>query len=491
MKLFSNVRLVLLLLIGLAFGGGRAEAVTSGFRLSAYNFTTTDTTTNVYFTNNPVATVIFVTNYNAGFNLSFTYVTNAFSVPVTFLGPLTNDYSTNLFADVVSISTNADTVIYSVQNLSTNVVIEIAFAWQPLTTGPITNVIEVASSSYTNTASTNLVINQIYAASADLAVSNYFISQAYITNDCVVTNDWVTYGVTVANLGPGTAVGALLTNTLPPGAIVISANQSYTTAGATNLVFAVGTLTNGVSASFQFTIQPTTNGAFALTDTVGAPAVYDMNVINNAAVAALFVTNYLGTLGVGTTSAQTINQLSGVIEQTIGVTNTGGTTVPAVRVVISGLTTNQLYNASGTNNGQPFVVCPGSLAAGGRVGMRLQYAPRVPSPFNFVNSQLRAYVLPASVLNYTPPPATQPSASLNVYHVARLADGDMLLDFTNLGGSYTVVYSTNADFSQAMIATPAIISEASRITWLDYGPPETISAPTNSSQRFYRVTHNP
>jgi hypothetical protein len=42
-----------------------------------------------------------------------------------------------------------------------------------------------------------------------------------------------------------------------------------------------------------------------------------------------------------------------------------------------------------------------------------------------------------------------------------------------------------------MIAPPAIVAPANRVQWIDYGPPTTTSAPTNSSARFYRVFQNP
>ena len=91
----------------------------------------------------------------------------------------------------------------------------------------------------------------------------------------------------------------------------------------------------------------------------------------------------------------------GLLEQMVQVQNTGANPVQAVRLVVAGLT-NQLYNASGTNNAQPFVVYPVSLATGANVGLRLQYNPRLPFPFT--NGQLHVYEVPTTVLNYTPPP---------------------------------------------------------------------------------------
>jgi hypothetical protein len=68
----------------------------------------------------------------------------------------------------------------------------------------------------------------------------------------------------------------------------------------------------------------------------------------------------------------------------------------------------------------------------------------------------------------------------------------MLIEFpSTLGQAYTVVYSDNVLFSNAMIAPPSVIAPADRVQWIDYGPPTTVSAPTNSNARFYRVFQNP
>jgi hypothetical protein len=57
--------------------------------------------------------------------------------------------------------------------------------------------------------------------------------------------------------------------------------------------------------------------------------------------------------------------------------------------------------------------------------------------------------------------------------------------------TYTVVYSDNILFSNAMIAPPSIVAPANEVQWIDYGPPTTVRTPTNSSARFYRVFLNP
>jgi uncharacterized repeat protein (TIGR01451 family) len=314
----------------------------------------------------------------------------------------------------------------------------------------------------------------------------------YFTIDWVITNDWVTYGVTITNTGPGSASGVFLTNTLPSGIVLLSASGGYTTAG-TNLIFSVGALAAGSSASFRFTIRPATNGVFALADTLAASSVYNSGLSNETTTEELSVTNYIGGLSVATISPQSVNYQNGLVEQTIQVSNNSGGTAPAVRVVLTGLT-NELFNASATNNNLPFVVSPAALPAGGTVNLRLQFLPKGTYPWYFpiTNGQLQAYAIPAIVLNYAPAPVSQTSASLNISRIVGLPNGDELLAFpTTLGRSYTIVYSDNAQFLNPMIATPAYVAPANEVQWLDYGPPATIGAPTNAAQRYYRVYLNP
>jgi len=207
----------------------------------------------------------------------------------------------------------------------------------------------------------------------------------------------------------------------------------------------------------------------------------------------LFATNYLSTLQVQTNSVQAFNPQNGLLEQTLQVVNPLIGSASAVRVVVSGLT-NWLFNASGTNNGNPFVTCPAPLAAGVPLDLRLQYLPAGTYPFNFplTNGQLQAYAVPASVLQYTPNPARQYSTNLNPIGLFKLPNGDMLLEFPAvLQQSYTVLYSDNLEFSNAMIALPAYVSPGNFAQWIDYGPPATASAPTNSTRRYYRVISNP
>ena len=72
---------------------------------------------------------------------------------------------------------------------------------EPTVAGFITNTVTVASPNTTNTAATNVVVQVTnLVVLADLGVTMTGPGQA------VITNDWMTYGVTVTNAGPSCSV---------------------------------------------------------------------------------------------------------------------------------------------------------------------------------------------------------------------------------------------------------------------------------------------
>jgi uncharacterized repeat protein (TIGR01451 family) len=334
---------------------------------------------------------------------------------------------------------------------------------------------------------TNLVtlVTNVVPTEADLGVALTGPAQA------VIVNDWMTYGVTATNLGPDDAPGVLLTNTLPAGVILESvapANQPYSVV-TNNLIIDLGTLAAGGGTNLQFTVQPTNAGVLNFSASIGAAGIADSNPTNNSASTNITVQNYLSLpLFVVTNSGQTVNLANGLEEQSILVSNNVGTNVFAVRVVVTNLT-KQLFNAFGTNNGNPFVVLNTMLPAGQGAGLRLQFAPR--GTFPLASSQLSAFAVP--LLNLVPPAAVSTSTSLNISRIVPLTDGTMLIEFpTTVGRTYTVVYYDGSlASSNAMIAPPSIVAPANRVQWIDYGPPETTSVPANSTNRFYRVFLNP
>jgi hypothetical protein len=216
--------------------------------------------------------------------------------------------------------------------------------------------------------------------------------------------------------------------------------------------------------------------------------VLDPILANNLASNNITVLSYpAGQLSATMVSTQQYNPQNGLVEQSILLSNTGTIAVVSARVVVTGLT-NQLFNAWGTNNGNPFVVYDATLTNSQSVNLLLQFFAL--NYFSFTNSQLN----PFAVTNINlAPPAAAVSTNLNIARIVRLANNDdMLIEFPSLTNrTYTVVYSDNILFANAMVAIPSIVAPANRTQWIDYGPPTTVSHPTNAPIRFYRVFLNP
>lgn len=438
-----------------------------------FGFSVTESANSILVSNS-VTYTINVTN-QTGFSLGDAQVSNLLSGSVQFLSASESQGSA---------TTNGNVAVFDLGEFDSGVIAQMILTVQPTTNGFITNSVTLTSISVTNTASTNVILQVTnIVIESDLGVFMTGPAQA------VITNDLMTYGVTATNSGFDAAPGVFLTNTLPPGVIlkgVFPANQTYSVMGG-NLIFNLGTLPDDGSANLQFTVQPTNAGTLTFSASVGASGVLDTNTANNYASTNIIVIDYLsGTLVAVTNSAQNLNLQNGLEEQSISLSNTGTNDVPAARVVVTGLT-NHLFNAVGTNNASPFVYYSATLPAGQSVNLLLQFSPR--GSFPFTNGQLQAFAVPLP--DWTPPAASSTSTNLNITQIVTLTNGNMLIEWPAVTNRiYTVVYSDNSSFSNAMIAPPSITAPANEVQWIDYGPPATVSAPTNSVARFYRVYLN-
>lgn len=465
MKVFSNLRRLVQLLLALQAANWTVSA--QGFDLNV------SVTPDPALVNNSLTYVLDLTN-RTGFSLANIYITNTPSALVNLLD-VTNNHGTIL--------TNTTSLLFIAESMTNGATAHMVLVIQPLSVGLLTNNIGVRAIELTNFYTTN-VVTEVAAAQADLGVTLTVPAQP------VVVNDVTTFQTTITNAGPDTAAGVVLTNSLPPGVVlqaVSPAGQAYSVVG-TNLIFNLGTLTNGTGIRLQFSILPTNAATLTFSATIGAPDLLDPNLTNNTAAASLSVINYLpADLQAVTNSAQVINPQNGLIEQSVRVSNVGTNDAPAVRLVVAGLT-NRLFNAVGTNSGSPYVVYGTNLPAGAGVNLLLQYSPRVPFPFT--NGQLQPFAVPVPEL--TPPAVVSRDATLTISRLLLRTNGTALLEFPATPGvRYTVVYSADASFSNALMALPSFVAPASLVQWLDYGPPTTLSLPTNTPRRFYRVYRNP
>jgi uncharacterized repeat protein (TIGR01451 family) len=478
MKVFFKFRLPAALAAVLFLAGTGVEAQVNGF----FELGVVPTADSILVSNSLTYTITVTNLVTIDLSAADTVVSNTLPASVQFVSA-----TPNLFGTV----TNYGSVtVFHIGGWGFGGVAQMTMTVEPTAVGLITNMVFVAVPSIynvTNTAATNVVtqVTNVQPAQADLGVGITVPTTAIITNDSMV------YGVSVTNFGPNDAPGVMLTNTLPPGVSLLGVLPRlpvYSAIGS-NLVFNLGTVSNGTSTGFQFSIQPTNAGLLNFSASVGAPGVIDPNPANNSASNSIIITNYLpGTLTASVTSTQTYNPQNGLVEQSITVSNAGLTSVPAARLVVTGLAGQQLYNNVGTNSGNPFVVFAPGLAAGQTVSLLLQFFAA--NYFTLTNSQLQAFAVP--VPNLSPPPVSSASPALVITRVFPLANGKMLLEFPSIPGrTYTVVYSTNALFSNAMIAPPSFVAPVTPMQWVDYGPPTTASLPAAAPARFYRVILNP
>ncbi len=474
MKLFAHLRHLVWFVVVLVCAGGRAEAQTIPFAVTS--------SLSSLLVSNQVTFSIDLTNLT-GFSIANLVVTDSLSAPVI---------DTSFNPDVTTpIQIGENLVTFNLLQFIPGQILQITLSTVPTQPGLLTNTVTITTPSLLGAGETNVIVNVTNTIIlANLGVTLTPPAQASIVGD------YVSYGLTVTNGGPDTAPGVMLTNTLPPGVIlegVTPASQTYTTISS-NLIFNLGAIGPGNITSLQVTVEPTNGGVLPFSAAVGSASVTNVSDLITATNSFLSVSNIeTGVLAVGTNSGQAVDFQNGLEEQTILVANTNSayTNVTAVRVVVAGLT-KQLYNAVGTNGGNPYVTytAPAGqpLLPGQSVSLRLQYSPR--GSFSFSKRQLLAYPVPPPDL--TPPATTNASGKINISGIFKLADGNMLLEFpATTGRTYTVVYSDNVQFSNAMTAPPAIPATANILQWIDYGPPTTVSAPTNSGVRFYRVIQNP
>ena len=356
---------------------------------------------------------------------------------------------------------------------------------KPAQEGFFTNVISVYVSSTVNF-STNVVVLVTNATPAPTNFVDLAVGLAGPPS-AVFSNDWMTYSVGITNLGPGNATNIFVTNSLPSSVGYIGVFPEMTRLGSgTNVAFKIGKLDSGAFTNLHLTVQTTNAGTQTFVSVVDTNNFFDTNPSNNMASIGIPVLNFFtNTLTAFTNTTQKFNPQNSLMEQLIVVSNTGPATVSAARVIVLGLT-NFLYNAVGTNDGKPFVVYAGSLGPGQSVDLLLQYFS--PSHRTFPGPQMT----PLAVVppNLSPPSVL--STNMQILGISRLGSGAMLIAFPSVSNrNYTVEYSTNLLSTNWLAAQPARTATANYTQWIDYGPPETLSHPTNSFQRFYRVFLNP
>ena len=428
--------------------------------------------TNTATVENTISYAVNVTNLT-GIELPNVLVTNTFSGSAGVqLLTFTSSQGT--------VSTNDTLAIYTLGPLRNGEVALIGLVARVTSVGSLTNNIKVVATSITNSASTNVVV-QVQPKVSDLAVT------LQPPAGPILENDAISYGITVTNLGVNAASSIALTNTGFEAFKLLSlspAGQSFTFTNGT-LTLSLANLAAKGGTRIQLQLQPTNAGNWALTSAVQTASIADTNAANDTAITNLLVNALVtGELVASNVSNMFYDAQTGLMKQTVRITNIGTNDYGSARLIVSGLT-NQLYNAVGTNAGNPYVVYAAPLSSGQSADLVLEYFVPTRLPIDVPNSAYSAYG--TSPVNVSVGSAPAPNITL----LTNLGAYGMLVEFEAvLGANYTVFYSDNMSFSNAMAAQPAVVAPGSRVQWIDNGPPKTISHPVTNAMRFYRVQRN-
>jgi len=366
-----------------------------------------------------------------------------------------------------------NTLVFFVSVLTNSEVANLRYTFRPDRFGSIEqDVFGQAFNAFTS--GTNFV-TQVLAGRADLRVAFSSVPVGSLAGDLLA------YSLTITNAGPDPVLDARLTNTLPASLTLLGVDPAGQDVRQNDrdVVLRLGALATASATAVQLRVQPGLSGALTLMATVGAPGYENPAGSNRQATATLTIANPgPGLLLATISSAQVFNSQTGLMEQRVRVRNVGTVTVPATRVVVSGLT-NGLYNAAGTNGGLPFVTLPGLLPVGAEVEVMLQYF----NPFRRPGGEPSLIAQDVPV----PGPVHPIGTGIMVSKILPQADGTVWLEFpTTLGRRYAVLYGEDVQLLEGA-ALPVVTAPGSRMFWIDYGPPLTSSGLLTVTSRFYEV----
>ena len=141
-----------------------------------------------------------------------------------------------------------------------------------------------------------------------------------------------------------------------------------------------------------------------------------------------------------------------------------------------------LINATGTNNGVPYVLIPTTIAPTGTFPMSVEYyvSDRVTSPKPRLVVEVVTGGFPVAPAGTTLTPDR-----------AEFHQGRFKVDFLSTAGkTYYIQYSASA-LGPFETSFPGLSGTGGRVQWVDTGPPRTTSLPTAAGTRFYRLLQVP
>jgi len=186
----------------------------------------------------------------------------------------------------------------------------------------------------------------------------------------------------------------------------------------------------------------------------------------------------------------TLRSQTGATEEALPILNPAGSVsaVTFLRVSFFDLGVDSLgnaiylINATGTNNGVPFVLIPTTIAPSGTFPLNVEYyvSDRVTTPRPRLVIEVVTGGFP------TAPAGTVLAPDRAEFHLGRFK-----IDFLSTAGrTYYIQYSASAA-GPWETSFPGVAGTGGRLQWVDTGPPRTTSLPTAAGTRFYRLLQVP
>ncbi|MEN9574263.1 MAG: hypothetical protein RL514_2118 [Verrucomicrobiota bacterium] len=141
-----------------------------------------------------------------------------------------------------------------------------------------------------------------------------------------------------------------------------------------------------------------------------------------------------------------------------------------------------LLNATGTNNGVPYILIPTAIAPAGNFPLNVDYyvSDRITSP----RPRLVIEVVSGGY------PATPAGTTLAVDRIS-LNQGRVTLDFLSRAGKTYYIQISASPLGPFDTSFPGVAGTGGPLQWVDTGPPRTASLPTALGTRFYRLLQVP
>jgi hypothetical protein len=210
---------------------------------------------------------------------------------------------------------------------------------------------------------------------------------------------------------------------------------------------------------------------------------------------ALFIVNVISFKAIQITplTALQLDRQTGLYKQKIRVENLHVHSIGGLRFTMQLIPGATLFNSNGDGlGGTPAIRYDGVLARIGQAGNSFDVNLEVLYQSLSSTNSGGGAILPNPiftpdliVMNPVTPSQSNTHAGQSVNFI-RLFNGDLMIEWdTVVGQTYAVEYS--ADLQNWIRVTPLINANSARTQWIDNGSPKTMSHPSTSGSRFYRV----